>query len=176
MAEIADAKARLRHHIIAARRSVDPEQRSADAEALARRVLELPELSRPTTVAAYVSYRTEPGTGPLLAALKQRGHRVLMPVLRPDRDLEWEDAGRHVGVAAIGQASVVICPGLAADTTGVRLGRGGGSYDRALARCQATTLRVLLLHDTELVESVPADPHDQAVDVVVTPIRTLRLR
>jgi 5-formyltetrahydrofolate cyclo-ligase len=68
----------------------------------------------------------------------------------------------------------MVCPGLAADRSGGRLGRGGGSYDRALARTRAR--RVLLLHDGEVLDSVPAQPHDQPVDVIVTPTRTLVCR
>ena len=163
------AKARLRRVITNSRAARTPEQRAADADALTRRVLALPELSRPTTVAAYASFGTEPGTGPLLEALRRHGHRVLLPVLLPDRDLDWEDAGAHLGVDAIRQARIMVCPGLAADITGVRLGRGGGSYDRALARCGEGTLRCLLLYDDELLERVPRAEHDEPVDLIVTP-------
>ncbi len=169
--DIAEAKARLRREILAARSTRTAAQRAADATALSRRVLAMPELARPTTVAAYESLPTEPGTGPLLAALSRFGHRVLLPVLLPDRDLDWvqaPDGDRH-GVNAIAQASVVICPGLAADRHGHRLGRGGGSYDRALGRCSPAARRVLLLHDEELVDAVPTHPHDQSVHCVITP-------
>jgi len=166
---MAEAKVRLRRHILAARGGMDPQRRAVAAESLAGRVLELAELSRPTTVAAYVSFGTEPGTGPLLAALKQAGHRVLVPMLAPDRDLDWEHGGDHLGVAAIREARVVVCPGLAGDTTGARLGRGGGSYDRALARCGEATLRCLLLYDGEILDRVPCDDHDERVHLIVTP-------
>ena len=91
----------------------------------------------------------EPGTGLLLDALHAAGKRVLLPVLRADNDLDWavytgelvpasrgllEPAGPLLGVTAIADADVVLVPGLAASAGGNRLGRGGGSYDRALAR------------------------------------------
>lgn len=176
--DVAEAKARLRHRICAERAARPDAQRAADARAVAEHVLELPELREAATVAAYESFGTEPATRPLLNALRERGHRVLLPVLLPDRDLAWiepPDPG-HLGVDAITHARVVLCPGLAADSRGARLGRGGGSYDRALARCPTGTLRVLLLHDDELLERVPTAPHDQPVDIVVTPTRILRLR
>ena len=50
---------------------------------------------------------------------------------------------------------------------GVRLGRGGGSYDRALAR--ATGLVVALLHDGELLDRLPREPHDLPVHAVALP-------
>ena len=63
MEDIVAAKASLRRQIAGARAARPPQQRAADAEALARRVTALPTLSRPTTVAAYASFGTEPGTG-----------------------------------------------------------------------------------------------------------------
>lgn len=87
---------------------------------------------------------------------------------QPGRGLR-EPAGPRLGPAAIGGAQLVIVPAVAVDRRGIRLGRGGGSYDRALARVGAATLVVALLHDGELVDAVPAEPHDRPVDAVVTP-------
>jgi 5-formyltetrahydrofolate cyclo-ligase len=61
----------------------------------------------------------------------------------------------------------VVVPALAVDRRGVRLGRGGGSYDRALTR--AAGLTVALLYDGETVEELPAEEHDVPVKAVVTP-------
>lgn len=157
-------------------------------------MLSLPELAGAETVAAYQSLPGEPATATLLEALSERVRTVLLPVLRADRELDWaayvggaqqrglggtlEPAGPRLGLDAVAAAQVVICPGLAADLAGHRLGRGGGSYDRALARVAragATAgLRVLLLYDDEVLADVPADVRDQPVDVVVTPARVIR--
>jgi 5-formyltetrahydrofolate cyclo-ligase len=51
----------------------------------------------------------------------------------------------------------------------VRLGRGGGSYDRALSRIRPNALVVALLYDGELVETLPAEPHDRRVTAVILP-------
>jgi 5-formyltetrahydrofolate cyclo-ligase len=64
---------------------------------------------------------------------------------------------------------MVVVPAVAVDARGVRLGRGGGSYDRALARVAPDTLVVALLHDGEVVEELPYEPHDRRVDAVITP-------
>ncbi|TDB95060.1 5-formyltetrahydrofolate cyclo-ligase, partial [Micromonospora fluostatini] len=80
-----------------------------------------------------------------------------------------EPAGPRLGVTAIAGADLVVVPALAVDRRGLRLGRGGGSYDRALARVPATVPTVALLHDGELVGSLPAQPHDRPVRAVVTP-------
>jgi len=156
------------------------------ARALADHLLAAPEVRRAATVAAYVSVGTEPGTGPLLEGLAAAGKRVLLPVLLPDGDLDWglydgpaslvparlgllEPAGPRLGPDALATADVVLVPALAVDRRGVRLGRGGGSYDRALARVPVGTLVCALLHDGELLDEVPRAAHDRRVTAVVTP-------
>ena len=83
-----------------------------------------------------------------------------------------EPTGPRLGVDAIRAAALVLVPALAVDRRGMRMGRGGGSYDRALARLAGISPRPLvlaLLHDGELVDTVPAEPHDQPVDGAITP-------
>ena len=55
------------------------------------------------------------------------------------------------------RADVVLVPALAVDAAGRRLGRGGGSYDRALARVGPLVPLIALIYDDELVEQVPAE-------------------
>jgi 5-formyltetrahydrofolate cyclo-ligase len=156
------------------------------AREIARHLLAAPELRRAATVAAYVSVATEPGTGPLIEELAAAGTRVLLPVLLPDGDLDWaayggpaslvparlgllEPAGPRLGPEAVATADVVLVPALAVDRSGMRLGRGGGSYDRALARVPVGTFVCALLYEDELVDAVPHAEHDRRVTAVATP-------
>ena len=66
-------------------------------------------------------------------------------------------------------ADVVLVPALAVDGQGNRLGRGGGSFDRALARVGPLIPVIALLYDSELLPSVPAEEHDQSVRAVARP-------
>jgi 5-formyltetrahydrofolate cyclo-ligase len=137
-------------------------------------------------VAAYYSVGTEPDTRGLVFALWKRGTYVLLPLLRPDGNLDWASyegpdslvAGPHGllepgepsrGPQALARADVVLAPALAVDGTGNRLGRGGGSYDRALARVGPLIPVIVLLYDDELLAHVPAEPHDTPVRAVVRP-------
>lgn len=179
-------KTALRDQLVTARSRRRLLEVSEDARAIAEWLLETPEVRRAATVAAYVSVGTEPGTGPLLDRLSAAGKRVVLPVLLPDNDLDWavyrgpedlmpagrgllEPPGPHLGVDAVATADVVLTPGLAVDRTGMRLGRGGGSYDRVLARVPVGTFVCTLLYDDELVDSVPAAAHDRRVTAAVTP-------
>ncbi|MFC6154171.1 5-formyltetrahydrofolate cyclo-ligase [Nocardioides yefusunii] len=182
---VAERKRDLRERLLTARRHTPQEVLDARAASLGAHVLAIPEVAFAGTVAAYVSMGTEPPTDAVLAALHARGAHVLLPVLLGDNDLDWapyegpdslRDAGRGLrepattplGVDAVASADVVLVPGLAVSADGVRMGRGGGSYDRALARVGENALRVLLLHPDEIDQDVPAAPHDQRVDVVVS--------
>jgi 5-formyltetrahydrofolate cyclo-ligase len=69
----------------------------------------------------------------------------------------------------VARADVVIVPALAVDVSGKRIGRGGGCYDRALARVGGQVPTIGLIYDGELLPSVPAQPHDRAVRAVVRP-------
>ncbi|MFJ6464418.1 5-formyltetrahydrofolate cyclo-ligase [Streptomyces sp. NPDC091387] len=188
------AKALLRRELLAARRLLTGEDVERAAAVLARRALALPELSGARTVAAYVSVGREPGTRALLDALRARGVRVLLPVLLPDNDLDWapyegagslaqagrgllEPDGERLGPDAVLDADAVLLPGLAVDGRGMRLGRGGGSYDRVLARLSAAGAHpalIVLLYDGEVAARVPEEPHDHPVDAVVTPTGSRR--
>ncbi|MFJ8363113.1 5-formyltetrahydrofolate cyclo-ligase [Streptomyces sp. NPDC093984] len=183
----------LRRGFLAVRSGLTADDVREAATALAERALELPELAHARTVAAYVSVGSEPGTLALLDALRARGVRVLLPVLLPDNDLDWgtyagpeslvsvrhggrmallEPAGERLGPEAVREADAVLLPGLAVDARGMRLGRGGGSYDRVLARLEragADPALVVLLYDPEVVERVPEEAHDRPVHAVVTP-------
>jgi 5-formyltetrahydrofolate cyclo-ligase len=122
--------------------------------------------------AAYRPLRTEPGSTQLLNELVTAGIQVLVPELRPDRDLDWTDwtvPDRLLGRHAIAHADVVLVPALAVDRTGVRLGRGGGSYDRALRRVPAGVPIVALVYDEEIVPELPADSWDTPVTAAATP-------
>ncbi len=153
-------------------------------------------------LAAYASFGTEPGTGCLRDILEISGVRVLLPVTRANGSLAWAWDDGHLtpgtippgipephgpvvaegidGLVELG-CTVVLVPALAVDSTGNRLGQAGGYYDRLLAGLDTISparhpLLVAVVHDNEVLESVPAEPHDRAVDAVLTPTRVVRFR
>ena len=180
------AKLALRDQLLTTRHRRSLTEMGEAGRAIAEHLLAHPEVRRAATVAAYVSLPGEPGTGVLLDALLDAGKRVILPVLLPDLDLDWgtyrgadhlssagrgllEPDGDTLGVGAIATADVVLVPGLAVSPTGMRLGRGGGSYDRGLDRVPVGTFTCALLFDDEVGIAVPAEPHDRPVRAVATP-------
>ena len=187
---VARDKRALRAAVRVARSAKTPDDLAAAALALAGRVESLPAVRDAAVVAAYLSAGREPPTAVLLERWRARGLPVLLPVVLRDLDLDWavddgsrrpgvlrsvdEPAGPPLGREAIARADVVVVPALAVDAAGHRLGQGGGSFDRALARARPDALVVALLHDDEVPATpLPVEPHDRAVDVVVTPSRVL---
>jgi 5-formyltetrahydrofolate cyclo-ligase len=185
-------KTALRDQLVTARNRRSLLEVAESAHAIADHLFATTEVRRAATVAAYVSVGTEPGTGPLLERLQALGRRVIVPVLLPDWDLDWavydgpasvvraragllEPTGPRLGLEAVATADVVLTPGLAVDRTGLRMGRGGGCYDRVLGRVPVGTFTCTLLYPGELLDEVPAAPHDRRVTAVVTPDGVIRL-
>ncbi|MFF0343402.1 5-formyltetrahydrofolate cyclo-ligase [Kribbella sp. NPDC004875] len=179
-----ETKAAARQHFLEARG-----QRTRAEGLLASAQQALPDVYR---VAVYVSRAPEPQTGALIDWLLATRREVLLPILYADNDLGWGVApgaadlvpGRlglsepptDLGPDAIAGADLVICPAVAVARDGVRLGRGGGSYDRALARTRPGTPIWAAVYDTEVVDALPSDAHDHPVDAALTPHRLITLR
>ena len=190
-ADVEDVKEELRLAIREARKARSPRRRDEAAKSLATVVLNIPAVANARCVSVYAARATEPGTGALLEELAARGVRVLMPVLGSGLQRDWaeytgaddlrerapgrppEPGGPTLGAQALAEADVVIAPALAVDTSGARLGQGGGWYDRALEHIRPGVPVVALVYPEELydaqVRPLPSERHDRRVDAVATP-------
>jgi 5-formyltetrahydrofolate cyclo-ligase len=167
---IAATKSDLRRRLGAARRARSLDDIAAARTAIASAAVAHDAVTR--CVAAYEPLPTEPGSIELLDGLVAAGCQVLVPVLLPSLDLDWTGWGHSaatLGVAAIASAGFVFVPALAVDGRGHRLGRGGGSYDRALARVAPGVAVVALVYDDEVLDEVPVDTWDRPVTGALTP-------
>ena len=143
-----------------------------------------------STVCAYVPVGTEPGSIEMLDMLLRRAGRVLLPVARTAADdtplpLRWgeyrpgglvtarwgllEPAEPWLPESALAEAGLVLVPALAVDRRGVRLGRGRGFYDRSLAGPGSAARLIAVVRDAELVDELPAEPHDVPMTHALTP-------
>lgn len=184
-----DTKAELRLTLLAARRELSLAIRLAESEALAEHLNRSIALAD-ATVCAYLPVGNEPGSTTLVETLRQLCKRVLLPATRTDArgtplPLEWGEyepetliTGRYgllepgeprLPAAAIAEASIIVVPALAVDRRGVRLGRGGGYYDRSLPLRSAGCTLIAVVRDDELVNELPAETHDVRMTHVLTP-------
>lgn len=185
---VPQGKARLRSELLAARRAVPESVRRAEASHIIGHLAGV--VGEAATVCAYVPMGTEPGSPDMLDALSRLCPTVLLPVARtaPDGEhlpLQWgryipgqltqgrfgayEPAGPWLPASAVATADVVLVPALAVDRRGIRLGRGGGFYDRSLSLCPPGAHLVAVVRDSEVLDEVPGEPHDIRMTHALTP-------
>jgi 5-formyltetrahydrofolate cyclo-ligase len=183
-----DRKAALRVSARSARRELQPGERRDASEAIVARLRRLPELHGVRTVLLYAALPEEVDVGGLVAPLREAGVRTLFPRVRGDvlelvaaADLLTLTLGHRGIQEPVGPAidpdvvDAAVIPGVAFDLRGGRLGHGVGHYDRLLATVPEDRARIGVCFSCQLVPQVPREPHDQAVDVVVTERATHRV-
>lgn len=189
----ATGKGSLRSELLAARRAVPDEVRRAECDQLCGHLPAVVGQAR--TVAAYVPIRTEPGCTDMLEVLGELCETVLLPVVDTGTagehlPLRWgryipgrlhkarfgllEPGGPALPASAVARARVVLVPALAVDRRGVRLGRGGGFYDRSLPLCAPGTRLVAVVRDGDILDKLPDEPHDVPMTHTLTPGGGLR--
>ena len=185
---MAAEKAAWRERFRSARLTLSADQRARAADAITERALGLPDVRDAATVHAYwpLVERGEVDTRGLIEALVSRGTTVVLPVVASRRGeaprlrhfvFEGEDTlvespwglrqppltAREVPPSEI---DVVIVPAFGAGRNGHRIGHGAGFYDAFLADCPAT--RIGVVYDACLVETLPHEPHDIPLDIILT--------
>jgi len=200
-AAIRDAKRVLRRAVLQRRGVRTEDQRAADDRARFEELRTFLGDSELGTVACYFSAPPEPGTLQTIAWLASRGIRVLLPVITEPAagqdqlfgETAWAPYGGpdrlHTGrmsivepttepldAGALGEAELIIVPGLAGNAEGQRLGRGGGWYDRALRQADRSAVTAMLLNDDEVLEVIPTSGWDRRVDVLITSTRVINCR
>jgi 5-formyltetrahydrofolate cyclo-ligase len=168
----------MRAALLAARRSVPAAERRRRDRAIAAA---LAPLARGRAVAGFVPTAGEPSAFGAFSDAQS----LLLPVMRDDRDLDWaafggvsglvtgafglrEPGGPRLGVEAVRSVHLLVIPAVAVARDGTRLGRGGGSYDRVLARTETVPV-LAVVDDEEVLDRLPAEPHDRPVAGYVTP-------
>lgn len=177
--------------------------RAAATDGLTGRLREVVLARGVRTVATYRAVGSEPQTGPFVAWALAEGLRVLLPVSRQDGLLDWalaggeermgthgaaepgavgerlglhgipEPVGERLGPDALSGVDLLLAPAAAVGPDGARLGWGRGYFDRALGTARRRPPVLAVVFDTEFGAAVPREPHDQPVDGVVTPTRTV---
>ena len=175
-------KAALRTQIRARLKTLPLSERQAGDTLLFRRFLSLPQIAAASTLLLYHGMGTEPDTAQLLEPLWALGKRVCLPRCLPGNQMEarlvqresalvphpWGmlEPGTDCPPVTPEEIDLVLVPGLAFDRSGGRLGQGGGFYDRWLTGFSGVTAG--LCRDLLLLDRVPREAHDRAVDLVVT--------
>ena len=175
-------KHRIRERIRSLRRGFDAAWIGQASPLVMEKVLALPQFTAARVVSCYMALPHEVQTEGLIEMCWQLGKRVCVPALEKgsrDYELAWLEAGEETvpGPMKIQQprrirrvqpkdVGFMVVPAMAFDRSGNRLGHGYGHYDRLMAKCPG--YKVGLVFEVQIVDEVPMEPQDVAVDVVVT--------
>jgi len=173
--ELIKAKQRLRRRMLAAREVWDPASGHAVGEYVLR------EVPPPTgaVVSGFWPMGREINIRPLLAALHERGHPIVLPetpkrgkplIFRlwyPGAVMVSERFGTSRPDGEVRAPDFLLVPLLAFDRRGYRLGYGAGYYDRTLAALPGR-FRLGVAYAASELDEMPAGPYDQRLDAVAT--------
>lgn len=156
-----DAKRELRRNMRAVRAEASVDHHRSVA--IVERLVATPELATARVVMAFDPVPGEPDLRDLARRLPEA--TVIVPEADPAAAFP----------IAPHRIDAVVVPGLAFTRTGARLGQGGGWYDRFLAGLEPTCATIGVCFDEQLVDDLPAEPHDVPVAMVVTPTTSIRV-
>lgn len=183
-------KAALRKEILARRDSIPAPVKEKKDRAITERLFGIDAVRRASTIVLFASFRSEVDTAGMIRRSFDEGKTVILPrvegtnlglyVIRDPDELKpgcmrIPEPSVLTGdrKVSIDDAEVIIVPGAAYDRSGNRIGYGGGFYDRLLAQRQKPVPVIAPAYEEQVIEAVPADPHDRKVDIIVTDRRTL---
>lgn len=170
---------------------IPEDKRLSEDAAIYENVMSLSELESAKNIFAYVGIGCEVSTDALIEKLISDGKRVYVPLCHGKGEmdavyipsLDFLKPGRY-GIpephscdekAFPEELDVIIVPGVAFGLDGTRLGRGAGYYDRFLSRAE-TAKKIALCREATLFETVPTEPHDEKVDIVVSERRVIKIQ
>lgn len=182
-----EEKRQLRETVRALEQSLSPEELGESDRLLFDRLMALPQVADSNVLLLFWGMGREPDTQQLFAPLTAAGKTVLLPRCLTGGEMElraWQGRERAVRhpygmwepsedcpLFAADAVDLVLVPALCYDRAGFRLGRGGGFYDRFLARY--TGFSVGLCRQALLQDRVPREAHDLGVRLVLTEHRTI---
>ena len=186
---VAEQKKQLRGELLRLRRETPRQQKQAIDRQICQHVINSPEYRQAQTIFAYWSTDEEIDTHAILADARQRGKRVCVPkclkghrmIARQicseadltERTFGIPEPGEQCPEIAPEEIDLCLVPALACDASGIRLGYGGGFYDRFLP--QTAACRMVLCAQERFLQQVPAEQHDMHCDCVVTENEVMRV-
>lgn len=185
-------KASLRERVLADVDTIPSAERLSLSRTIGERLLGLPELVEPSALMAFLSMSDELDLDDFLQGCLDAGHRVYSPkTLMKSRRMSpirlTSMSSVKMGAYGIrepandetaepGELDFVVVPAVAYDPRGMRLGRGGGFYDRFMDLLSPEAVTCGVAFSRYLLDEVPTEPHDRAVDMIVTENEVIRIR
>jgi len=190
--DVEHEKRALRADLRERRTLLSEAQRESAALAIGQQLDALIDSLGARSISCFLSTTTEPGTRDFVTRAVQRGIRVLLPISRADGLLDWavatdddeiaeglfglpEPTGEVLGPIAVNDVDLMIIPAAAVDRSGMRMGWGRGYFDKTIGSMEKCPPVYAVIYDSEILDALPREVHDQPVTGVVTPSQTLIL-
>jgi 5-formyltetrahydrofolate cyclo-ligase len=187
--DIGHRKRALRAELRERRQNLTSSERDAATAGLTENLQSLVLDLSARSISCYLSARSEPDTRLFLNWATAEGIRILFPISREDGLLDWtvgtgdeeftgisgmpEAVGTLLGPIAINDVDLIIVPAAAIDESGLRMGWGRGYFDKTLGSMEKCPPVYGVVFDSEYLQEVPREVHDQPVNGLVTPTRII---
>lgn len=184
-------KGAIRREIIARRNSITQEEVMEKGGMIQRRMIDLPVYRESKTIGLYANFNNEVPTSTIFEEALKDGKKVLFPCIKKEEkrliflpvqgsdELELGPYGimsptcKEGDSDFIGEAGLLLIPGVAYDLKGGRLGYGGGFYDRTLHKLAKPPFIVALAYEFQILGEIPMHPHDVRVNAIITEERVI---
>lgn len=163
-------KTKIRLEMREIRDAIDGQLLLQKNDDICRGIMSLPEYKTAEQIMTYVSFGTEVNPETAMHTAAAEGKRIMIP----DHFGLVEVTGVFARRAEAEEIDFVLIPGLAFDESGRRLGYGGGWYDRFTSKLRSGVKLAGLAYEEQVVRSLPAEPHDLRLDLIITDRRIIR--
>jgi 5-formyltetrahydrofolate cyclo-ligase len=188
MAAVGKSKQELRKKILALRRAADPRERSEKSKIICSHLMNLEEFKNAHAVMIYVTMGSEVETRPLIEQMLRMGKRVVLPYCKSEAGNlgigEITDLEKDIIIGPRkapeprpelrdrffrSDVQLIVCPGIAFDLLGGRLGRGMGNYDNFLRELKGKIPMIGLAFDFQMLpEQLPFSYNDVSMNQIIT--------
>ncbi|MDK2809565.1 MAG: 5-formyltetrahydrofolate cyclo-ligase [Petroclostridium sp.] len=186
-------KKELRNKYLKMRKNLQYEEVEKKSKNIIQKLMDTAWYRQSNTIMSYIDFRNEVITRSFIKHALKDNKRIIVPItdmsskiliLSELKDFDnelcqssygiLEPKKEYVRVVSCNLLDLVLVPGLAFDTSGYRIGYGGGYYDRLLQRLPQKTITIGLAFEFQIVGNIPVESFDRKVDFIITEERIIR--
>lgn len=186
-------KKTIRQDVLMKRDRINPDLREEKDSRIEENLFRNPEIDVSEILLLYASFRSEVNTNGIIQKMLEMRKRIVLPKVKKERHkLELYEIKNmselkkgYMGIPEpsltkdrlmdINDIDTIIIPGVGFDLYGNRLGYGGGYYDSLLSKITKRVPIIALAYEEQIVDSIPTDPHDRKVTIIITDKRIIRI-